>query len=116
MAKRQRPAQGSADAEVEAADGHANGFRPHKNGRAAGSHSGAAAKQPEAAARALQAADIRAPGVSSATSFAQLQVTWSMGNRLMPRVLPFLIHLAAWNSFPVAGGGDTRATVVDDTF
>lgn len=37
-------------------------------------HTHAAGKQPEAAARDLQAADIRAPGIQSAASFAQLQV------------------------------------------
>lgn len=72
VAKRQRPEDG--DAAVDTSGDRNYGGRPHKNGKTASRQPHAATQQPETAARSLQAADIRAPGMSSISSFAQLQV------------------------------------------
>jgi hypothetical protein len=72
MAKRQRPAGDEAEPN-EIVIGTADA-RPYKSSKAASRSTHAANKQPEVAARELEAAGIRARDISSAATFAQLQV------------------------------------------
>ena len=72
MAKRQRAAGDEAEPnEVMIGTVAA---RPQKSSKAASQSGHAANKQPEVAARELEAAGIRARDISSAATFAQLQV------------------------------------------
>ena len=73
MAKRQRPAGNEAEPS-EVMNGTADA-RPHKSSKAASHLTNATNKQPEVAARELEAAGIRARDISSAATFAQLQVS-----------------------------------------
>lgn len=74
MAKRQRP-DGGDEATFAKSDGTKDRGRPHKSCKPASRQPYPAAQQPEATVRGLQAADIRAPGMSSTSTFAQLQVS-----------------------------------------